>query len=162
FAAMGGPDFCGKPAQPHWLDEAAGLLEIPLTTGFTGALAPLGPGMAPLFDSPQAIAARLPGILGRTGMLSRTRLTPEGVPAAELCKLLDVLVARGQRIFTMAYHSSSLLAGGSPYARTAEDVAAFCATIRQVLTHFRDRLGGRFITLDDIYDGFANPGQNAK
>jgi hypothetical protein len=144
FAGDGGPSFYGTPDQPFWLGD--GLLEVPLTSGFCGRLASAGPIAARLFDNPLAERLHLPGILARLG-LERSRLTPEGVGGDEQCRLLDAMVGRGRRFFTLTYHSPSLEPGHTPYVRTEEDLAAFLAAIRQVLTYFRDELGGEFTTL---------------
>jgi hypothetical protein len=145
FASDGGPNFRGTPDQPFWLSQ--GLLEVPLTSGFFGAAAAAGPPLAPLFDSERAARLRLPGILARTGLVARSRLTPEGVPAEEQCRLLRALVDRGRRFFTLTYHSPSLEPGHTPYVRTQEDLAVFLSRIEHVLRFFRDDLGGEFTTL---------------
>jgi hypothetical protein len=145
FASDGGPNFRGTPDQPFWLSQ--GLLEVPLTSGFFGAAAAAGPPLAPLFDSERAARLRLPGILARTGLVARSRLTPEGVPAEEQCRLLRALVDRGRRFFTLTYHSPSLEPGHTPYVRTEADLALFLSRIEHVLRFFRDELGGEFTTL---------------
>ena len=151
FAADGGPVFYDRPDQPFWLGRDRRLLEIPVTNGYFGALSPLGRHVQPLFDNRRAERLRIPGLLGRSGLLTRARLTPEGVSADEQCRLLDAMVARGRTIFTMVYHSPSLTPGHTPYVRTDADLAGFLATIEAVLRHFRDRVGGRFTTLSQIY-----------
>ncbi len=153
FAADGGPRYYGVPDQPFWLDDARQLLEIPLTSGFIGALSVYGPHCAPLFDNRYATRLRIAGALGRTKLLARSRLTPEGVSVQEQCRLLRTLVARGQRIFTLAYHSPSLGLGHTPYVRNAEERAAFIATISTVLRYFCDDLGGELTTLSKIRSG---------
>lgn len=145
----GGPDFRGTPPDPHWLAE--GLLEIPLTVGFFGAAASAGPKVEGLFDSPAAARLRLPGLLARSGLVARSRLTPEGVSAEEQCRLIDALVRRGRRVFTLAYHSPSLEPGHTPYVRDEADLADFLRRIEHVLTYFRDRIGGRFTTPTRLY-----------
>lgn len=155
FEGDGGPSFYGKPDLPFWLDREHGLLEVPLTSGFFGAVEPLGRALQPLFDNRTAERLRLPGLLSRSGLVTRSRLTPEGVSAAEQCRLLDAQVARGLTTFTLTYHSPSLSPGHTPYVRTAADLAAFLATIEAVLLHFRDRLGGRFTTLSRIHADHA-------
>lgn len=155
FAAGGGPDFCGTPDQPYWLDEARGLLEIPLTVGFSGAAPALGPALATMFDNVRAQQFHLIGALARTGLVSRTRLTPEGVTAEEQCRLLRALFDQGQRTFTLTYHSPSLVAGHTPYVRNAKELKTFTDSIRTVLTWFRDELGGEFTTLSSIYADWA-------
>lgn len=145
----GGPDFRGTPSDPHWLPE--GLLEIPLTVGFLGVAASAGPKVEALFDSPSAARLRIPGLLARSGLVARSKLTPEGVPAKEQCRLIEALVRRGQRVFTLAYHSPSLEPGNTPYVRDEMELRAFLASIAQVLAFFRDRIGGRFTTPAKLY-----------
>lgn len=65
LSAEDGPDFRGVPGEPYWLDEGSSLLEVPLTIGFFGAAAGLGPRLGRLFDSPRAAQLRLPGLLAR-------------------------------------------------------------------------------------------------
>jgi hypothetical protein len=146
FSADGGPSFIGRPDRPHWLDEAAGLLEIPLTVGFVGAAAALGGRAGGLFGNPGAVKLRLPGLLARSGLMNRVRLSPEGVSAKDQCRLLAALAKRGHRLFSLTYHSPSLAPGYTPYVGDDAELAAFLANIEQVLTWFRDTLGGRFTT----------------
>lgn len=146
FSADGGPNFMGRPDRPHWLDEGRGLLEIPLTIGFMGAAAGLGSRAGGLFGSPGAVKLRLPGVLAKTGLLSRARLSPEGVPAEEQCRLLAAMVRRGHRTFSLTYHSPSLAPGHTPYVRDEAALADFLANIETVLLYFRDTLGGAFTT----------------
>ncbi|HEV2816530.1 MAG TPA: polysaccharide deacetylase family protein [Allosphingosinicella sp.] len=149
FSGDGGPDFRGRPDAPHWLPE--GLLEVPLTVGFLGALPGLGERAAALFDSPAAARLRIPGALARSGLVARSRLTPEGTPPDEQCRLIAALAARGRRTFSLTYHSPSLAPGHTPYVRSEEDLVRFLAAIEQVLAFFRDEIGGRFTTLSEVY-----------
>ena len=147
FSGDGGPSFGSAPDQPFWLDAERTLLEIPMTSGFFGALAGAGPKVAPLFDDPRAERLRIPGVLARTGLMARSRLTPEGVTAEEQCRLLSRLVRSGRRFFTLTYHSPSLQPGNTPYVRSEADLADFLDRIEAVLLFFRDRLGGEFTTV---------------
>ena len=150
LSADGGPDFLGSPDAPHWLPE--GLLEVPLTVGFLGALPGIGAKAAWLFDDARAGRLRIPGMLARSGLVARSRLTPEGTPPEEQCRLIAAMAARGHRTFSLTYHSPSLEPGHTPYVRNADDLARFLAAIEQVLAFFRDELGGRFTTLSEVYD----------
>ncbi|HEY0311588.1 MAG TPA: polysaccharide deacetylase family protein [Allosphingosinicella sp.] len=149
FAGDGGPSFYGRPDRPHWIGEGQPLLEIPLTSGFAGVLAPAAERRPALFDSPAAVRLRVPGILARLGLAERIRLSPEGHSAEEQCRLIAALAARGHRLFTLTYHSPSLAPGNTPYVRSEADLDVFLATLEAVLLHFRDRLGGTFTTLTD-------------
>jgi hypothetical protein len=155
FADDGGPSFVGWPDRPHWLDECRGLLEIPLTVGFMGAVASAGPKAGGLFSHRGAARLRVPGILSRSGLLYRSRLSPEGVPADEQCRLLAAMAKRGHRLFSLTYHSPSLEPGHTPYVRDEADLAAFLARIETVLTWFRDELGGRFTTASRVQADWA-------
>lgn len=147
----GGPDFTRASDQPHWLASAPDLLEIPVTTGFFGRAAGLGPHLKGLFDNPAAARLHLPGMLARAGLVARSRLSPEGISAAEQRRLLQRLVARGRRTFCLVYHSPSLAPGHTPYVRTPEDLTLFLERIEDTLTFFRDSLGGRFTTLTQVH-----------
>jgi hypothetical protein len=155
FTASGGPDHRGVPSDPHWLDEAAGLLEIPLTVGFLGAFAGLGQRIDWLFDHLRAERLHIPGALARSGLVARSRLTPEGTPAAEQCALIKAMLAQGHRLFTLTYHSPSLAPGHTPYVKDEADVARFLADIETVLAYFRDEVGGRFTTLRRVREDWS-------
>lgn len=150
-----GPDFRRIGPDPYWLDEERKLLEIPLTTGFYGRAPELGPKVVSLFDSSAAERLRLPGLLARTDLVARSRLTPEGVSAAEQCRLIDSLLKLGHRTFSLTYHSPSLEPGHTPYVRSEADLAAFLTTIETVLLYFRDRIGGRFTTPSRVHRDYS-------
>lgn len=151
LSADGGPDYRGVPEAPHWLDEGAGLLEVPLTVGFFGAFPGLGGTVDWLFDDARAERLHIPGALARSGIIARSRLTPEGTPADEQCRLIAAMAARGRRTFSLTYHSPSLRPGHTPYVRDAADLDRFLAAIETVLTFFRDEMGGRFTTLSQVH-----------
>jgi hypothetical protein len=151
----GGPDYRGTCDRPHWLDEGRGLLEVPLSVGFLGRLAAHGAKAGWLFDSPGAERLRVPGVLARTGIVARSRLTPEGTPAAEQCRLIESMIAAGHTIFSLTYHSPSLEPGHTPYVRSEAELDRFLGSIETVLTFFRDEIGGRFTTLSQLRRDFG-------
>lgn len=151
LSADGGPDFRGARDEPYWLPDAPGILEVPATAGFFGHAPGLGRMLPGLFDSPAAHRLHLPGLLGRTHLVGRSRLTPEGVSAAEQCRLIEAMIRQGRRTFSLVYHSPSLAPGNTPYVRTQSDLVRFLATIEAVLAYFRDVVGGRFTTLSGVH-----------
>jgi hypothetical protein len=155
FASDGGPSFLGWPDRPFWLDEGRGLLEIPLTVGFMGAAAVIGPKAGGLFAYPGSARLRVPGMLARSGLLARSRLSPEGVSPDEQRRLLAAMAKRGHRLFSLTYHSPSLAPGHTPYVRDEADLAAFLASIETVLRYFRDELGGTFTTATRVQADWA-------
>jgi GT2 family glycosyltransferase len=143
-----GPDFRQASNRPYWFGPGRALLEIPITAGFLGLSASLDPAqrMVPslynLTGRPRGARLHLPGILSRAHLLERVTLSPEGISAQELKKLTRVLRARGHRVFAMTFHSSSLLAGSTPYVRTEKDLDHFLGTIDAYLSFFFGELGG--------------------
>ena len=132
FTGDGGPDFRGLPDQPFFTAE--GVLEVPLSVGFAGWAAGSGPVLYALLD--QARRLRLPGIAARLGALERLRLSPEGHGLDDMIRQTRAGLARGQRYFVLTYHSSSLMPGGSPYARTVRDRDELLQTLTNYLGFF--------------------------
>jgi glycosyltransferase involved in cell wall biosynthesis len=147
-----GQDFRRSFNRPYWFGPERALLEIPLTAGFTGLLTSAALGQATHTDlynalsHPLARRFHLLGICARAGLLERITLTPEGVSLEEMKRLTRTLLARGHRVFSFSYHSSSLLPGSTPYVRSAEDLDRFFALIEQYLAFFFNELGGTSIT----------------
>jgi hypothetical protein len=147
FQSDGGPSYHNTPDRPFWLDAERRLLEVPMTSGFIGVFAAAGGRLPGLFSDRRAQRLRVPGLLARTGLIARSALTPEGVPAEEQVRLIKSLMRRGHSFFTMTYHSPSLMPGNTPYVRNEAELRAFLERIETVLRVFRDELGGTFTTL---------------
>jgi len=156
----GGANFIGLPAFPFWLDGERKLLELPLTRGYTGSIASLGGKMARVFDSPIARQFKVPAILSRSNIVKRITLTPEGVSAHDQKVLLRTLYDAGERFFSLAYHSSSLGVGHTPYVQSKGDLANFLGNLREVLTFFKQDLGGNFVTATEVYKKIKFPSPN--
>lgn len=145
FAAEGGPNYARAPEGPFWLDGPGGILEIPTTEGVAGFLGGRhGAALARLFDSRFARRLRVPAFLSRSGAAERIRLSPEGTRTPELRRLLRALRARGESVFVLSYHSSSLQAGGSPYAPDAAARDGLLRRLEEILTFLREEIGAEF------------------
>jgi hypothetical protein len=151
FHPDGGPSFLGVPPAPFWLDTERRLLEVPMTRGFLGLAASHGPSLQGLFDRAWFRRCRLGGVLARTGLVERSALSPEGISADEQIRLLKALLASGERVFTLTYHSPSLEPRNTPYVRNAGELDEFLHRIEAVLGYFRDQAGGRFATLEELH-----------
>ena len=147
-----GPDFRRAFNQPYWFGPDRDLLEIPLTTGFSGLLAhDEEPAVfnAFLYSAISRLKAKrwhVPGVFARLGLLEQINLTPEGVSIQELKRLTQHLLRRGQRVFTFNYHSSVLLPGCTPYVRSDEDLRKMLRTIEEYLRYFIEEMGGITMT----------------
>lgn len=111
----GAPSFRGAPVEPYRMDAtnilrqgSSPLLEVPVTTGFTGSL--LGRGLGP------ALPPWLPG--GRTlaAQAGFTILRPALHSGDTLRRLVRQVMAGHPAILNVMLHSSELSPGHSPYA----------------------------------------------
>jgi hypothetical protein len=143
YRSQGGPDFSRHPLWP-W-KVATDLYELPLTTAYTGALGQW-PGVYR--------AESLRGTLARTGLLARVPLTPEGVPLADALAAIDVLLDGGHRLFSLSFHTPSLVAGHTPYVRDAADLATFWRWWDGVFDRFAAR-GVTAVGANAIIDAFC-------
>jgi len=141
-----GPDFRRCGVEPYWFGRYGRLLELPLTVGFTGLFARSGVAIYQFASALRMTRLRVPGILAHLGLLDRITLTPEGVELPDLCRLTKALLRTGQRIFSFTYHSSSLVAGNTPYVRTSADLEGFLERIESYLEFFMGEIGGAAAT----------------
>jgi glycosyltransferase involved in cell wall biosynthesis len=162
-----GPDFRRVFNRPYWFGRNRDLLEIPLTAGFCGALsAPslsrrFAPVVYNLLSRPRPRLAHGPGAFARLGLLERITLTPEGISLKEMKRLTHHLLARGNRVFSLNYHSSSLLPGNTPYVRTAADRDRFLGKLESYLEVFFGELRGISMTPGEFHAAVRKPGGRA-
>ncbi len=150
FGADGGPDFTSAPDRPHWLDERCRLLEIPVTSGFAGALKACGPRLYQHLIGPAGLALHLPGIAARLGVIERIRLTPEGTTFAEMRRLTEALLKSGHKVFSFCYHSPSLAPGHTPYVTTTAELDVFLDRFRRYFDYFFGTCGGVATTPEEL------------
>ena len=94
----------------------------------------------------------MPGIFARLGLLNRITLTPEGVTVREAKALTLRLLARGERVFTIAFHSTSLTPGSTPYVTNEAQLASFYKWLDDYFAFFATDIGGVFMTPHDLYE----------
>ncbi|WEK43329.1 MAG: WalW protein [Candidatus Sphingomonas colombiensis] len=142
YSAEGGPDFIAATTDA-WRE--AGLVELPLSTIFTGALRRAGAGLhARLGGIPHARS-----VFARAGLFSRVPLTPEGVPVAEALEAIAVALGEGASLLNFAFHSPSLVPGNTPYVRDVADLARFWRWWDVVLEEL-ERRGVRSASLAEL------------
>jgi hypothetical protein len=142
YRGQGGADFTHHPLWPWTI--APDLFELPLSTAFTGALE----RWPALYR-----AESLRGTLARTGLLARVPLTPEGVPLANALEAIEALLGEGHRLFSLSFHTPSLVPGHTPYVRDAADLATFWRWWDGVFDRFAAR-GVQAVGLEEIIATF--------
>jgi phosphatidylinositol alpha-1,6-mannosyltransferase len=152
YTDAGGPDFSTFDYGPFWFGAHRRLLELPVTRALTGLLADRKPSIYGMAEQKPFRAIRAAGLLARAGLLERVTLSPEGSDLAAMLRLTRTLLRRGERIFTLSYHSPSLEPGNTPYVRTPRDLAVFLDRISGFLSFFREELDGVFLTVKQLHD----------
>jgi hypothetical protein len=144
YSAECGPDFS---AVPNHAFRTGGIIELPFTTVFTGAMRW---GGARLYETlgtmPKGRAAA-----SRLGLLSRVSLTPEEMPLEDALEAIRVATGEGLRVLNFAFHSPSVEPGHTPYVRDAAGLAAFWRWWDDVFA-LLERLGVRNASLDELLD----------
>lgn len=116
YRAQHGPDFSARPIWPWHL--APSLAELPLTTACTGMLRDRQ-------GLPQGKVVR--GVMARLGLFNRVPLTPEGVRLPDALSAIGQLLDKGHQLFSLSFHTPSVVPGHTPYVRDAADLKAFWA-----------------------------------
>ncbi|WP_066781002.1 polysaccharide deacetylase family protein [Sphingomonas sp. CCH5-D11] len=145
YSAQGGPDFSAIGPGAFRCATSKPLIELPLTTVYTGALRAAGRRWQRVADH----VPRGPGLLARTRLLSRVPLTPEGVSIGEACAAVRMAARDDLRLLTLSFHSPSLVPGHTPYVRDANDLSRFW-TWWEVMFEELDRLGYAPATLAEV------------
>ncbi|MEZ0243318.1 MAG: WalW protein, partial [Sphingomonas sp.] len=118
YSGEQGPDFTAIPNHAY---RVGGIVELPFTTVFTGALRGQGAG---LYRTLGALPKGR-GVAARLHLLSRVSLTPEDMPLSDALEAIRVAAGEGLRVLNFAFHSPSVEPGHTPYVRDAADLAAF-------------------------------------
>jgi hypothetical protein len=156
YADEGGPDFAAIGNHAFRAGPGGAIVELPLTTVFTGLARRGGVG---LYNA----LGKVPkgrGIFARTHLLARVALTPEEMPLADALEAVAVAVGEGVRILNFSFHSPSVAPGHTPYVRDAADLAIFHHWWDRILADL-ERRGVAPASLGQIIDAAALPPQRA-
>lgn len=135
YSGEGGPDFGHLGSDPFWLDRENRLLEIPLTTVFSGVFRRQYQWLSGLMNRSSLANA----VLSKSKMLERIPLTPEGISAREAKEAIDVALDDDLRLLVFSFHSTSLSPGHTPYVQTDDDLNKFYDWWRAIIDHLEER-----------------------
>lgn len=120
YSDEGGPDFTAI-GNDAFRTGHGDLIELPLTTVYTGALRGGGGGLyKALGHVPHGR-----GMASRLRLMSRVALTPEDMPIEQALEAIRVAAGDGVRLMLFSYHSPSAAPGYTPYVRDAAELRAF-------------------------------------
>ena len=153
---QGGPDFSDYDCAPFWFGHSRRLLEIPLCRSVVGWGGRFAPPVYRALSAPGWRRWRAAGALTRSRFAERITLSPEGNDLGAMLRLLRHLRARGQSVFVLSFHSSSLAVGRNPYVRTRAELHGFYDRLSGVLDAM-DRQGFAFARLSDLPNHLAAP-----
>jgi len=128
YSGWGGPNFQFLPLRPWWVGKPGRLMEVPLTTIYSGLLRRFGETLFPKLDR----FDRLRGAMARFGLLERIPLTPEGTSVSEALRAANYAVDEGLPVIVLSFHSPSLCPGHTPYVRSEADLDVMYDWWRQV------------------------------
>jgi hypothetical protein len=150
FSLDGGPDFSKMECGP-FQEARSGLLVLPSTGAFLG----WWPGdLRSTYlwaTTPWRRRLHVLSALFRSRALDRVWLNPETASLARLIALTRTLVQSGQRVFVLHLHSSSVMPGGTPYARDEDGVQSLLARLKDYLEFFFGELRGEPWTPEAAY-----------
>ena len=125
---------------------------MPLTSSITGLLARQASALYSSVSGALGNRAHLPGLFSRLRLLDQIKLTPEGITLDEACRLVSTMLAWGQRVYVLTFHSPSVVPGNTPYVRTEKDLEAFLNWIDEFCAFFIGTIDGRPATCTEVYD----------
>ncbi|OYY66617.1 polysaccharide deacetylase family protein [Sphingomonas sp. 28-62-11] len=142
YTQEGGPDFS---AIGNHAFRLGALIELPLTTVYTGRLRGQGASLYPALGR----IPRARGVMARSGLLARVALTPEQMPLRDALEAVRIAMGEGVAVLNFSFHSPSLVPGHTPYVRDRADLAAFDRWWDSVLA-LLDQRGAKPIGLDAL------------
>ena len=150
FTSDGGPDYTDHDNRMFWFGSQATLLEVPLCRSLVGWGGRIAPVLYGRLAEGHPSLMPLQGLMARSRFAERLTLSPEGNDFHDMRRLIRDLMAHGQSILPLSFHSSSLQVGQNPYVRTKADLHFFYDRLSEVLDHMARDLAFSFAALEQV------------
>jgi hypothetical protein len=157
FVDEGGPDYMSFDCDPFWFGRDQTLLELPLCRSVVGWGGDLGADLLRAASAPPLSGLMMRPLLTRSRAAERITLSPEGNDAEAMKRLARRLVARGQSVLSLSFHSSSLSMGLNPYIQSKADLHGFYDRLSAVLSFLADDIGCAFASVLGVPDLLVQP-----
>ena len=155
-----GPDFVEAPLTPYYLayDNAtrpgtSDLLEIPVSAALNRRVP----------KALQYLYARAPRpyttkrVLRKLGVAHVRWLRPSYSSLDDMKGLARDLAKAGEPVLNLLFHSSEAIVGGSPYNRTAAELAAFCDRLERFFEYATGTLHAQPATFSEFRRAYITP-----
>ena len=146
----GGPDHTEYEYETFWFGEGRRLLELPLCRSIVGWGGSFAPAIYRRMSGPMMRRLHGQSVVTRLRCAERITLSPEGNDVGAMLRLLRHLRARGQTIFVLSFHSSSLAPGSNPYVRSRADLHGFYDRLSRVLDTMASKMDFEFSSLAEL------------
>lgn len=153
-----GPDFTTAPWQPYFVGEenlqtpasSGSLLEVPVSVGFNRSDFSRAMACQLMLQRRSVRWARLEGLLHRSHLLRRIKLSPEKSTAADMKSLMNRYCESPNAVMVMMFHSTSLVPGLSPYVQEEGDLDRLLQSIRAACEYCLEWLSAKNVTLGEM------------
>lgn len=153
----GGSNFVGAPPAPYQPNAfnvvrrgEVDLLEVPVSILYHGPLRALAGKEVGEYGGLAPVAALCRRALSKAGLCRAVWLRPGFSSASELTAICDELVCAGQPVLNLMFHSSELIAGGSPRVRTPLAAKTIWESLQRVFEHLTTRWQANCCTLTEF------------
>ena len=145
WSSVQGPNFSGMSPDPHAISFKDGVVEggtslqeIPATIDYLQRNGQWCHRIHRALERGPWRVLRLGNVLKSMRFLNRVVLSPEVSSCESMIELTRTMETRGCTVANMFFHSSSLIAGLTPYVTSKDEEERFVETIRRYLAFIRD------------------------
>ena len=127
------------------------MLEIPATVVFNRSNSNMAFNILDFFKKTYFRYFHIVGILSRLSLLQQISLSPEMCTLKEMKKCADIHVKRNNRILNVFFHSSDLMAGGTPYVRDNNGLDEFLNKLDKFFSYTKTKWNFEGVTLSHLF-----------
>ncbi len=142
----GGINFKKFSGEDSFIGPRSELLEIPVSTLI------IAPGIAKFIYLNTPNWTHAEGILRRIAGFNILVLDPCYNTYDAMKSASDILLGQGRRVLNIAFHSSAIIAGGTPYTMSEKDVRMFFERLERLLEYLVKAKGLEGLTLKEFYN----------
>lgn len=148
-----GPSYSGAPEGPYWIDPVegqVGLTEVPVSITAKGSMRHLAHSPDGRISCLSPLSALGRRALHKAGLCRLVWLRPGFSPVDDMVWACDEFCRQNAPALNVMFHSSELIAGGSPRIQDDNAVAHFVGDLDRLMAYATRDLGARGLTLTNF------------